>query len=188
MVFNGSPLKLFPFSFLWLFMKFSTCLWFSLVWILYTHILCKGTSLVVQMVKRLPAMQETWVQSLGWEDLLEKEMATRSSILAWKIPWMEEPGGLQSVGSQRVRHDWVTSLFLSFLPFSNSAMPLSIFKVISIFLFTVVQVRNVGLMSSVRRWQWHPTPVPLPGKSHGRRSLAVCWLWGHTESHMTEVT
>ena len=58
------------------------------------------TSLVAQMVKRLPTMWETWVQSLGWEDLLEKEMVTHSSILAWKIPWMEEPGRLQSVGSQ----------------------------------------------------------------------------------------
>ena len=60
---------------------------------------------VAQMVKRLPARQETWVQSLGREDLLEEEMATHSSTLAWKIPWMEEPGGLQSTGSPRVRHD-----------------------------------------------------------------------------------
>ena len=51
---------------------------------------------MAQTVKRLPTMWETWVQSLGWEDLLEKEMATHSSILAWKIPWMEEPGGLYS--------------------------------------------------------------------------------------------
>ena len=57
------------------------------------------------MVKRLPAVRETWVRSLGWEDLLEKEMATHSSTLAWKIPWAEEPGGLQSMGSQRVGHD-----------------------------------------------------------------------------------
>ena len=57
------------------------------------------------MVKRLPTMRETWVQSLGQEDLLEKEMATHSSTLAWKIPSMEEPGGLQSMGSQRVGHD-----------------------------------------------------------------------------------
>ena len=64
-----------------------------------------GTSLVAQMVKRLPTMQETRVQSLGWEDLLEKEMATHSSILAWKIPWTEEPGRQQSMGSQRVGHD-----------------------------------------------------------------------------------
>ena len=61
-------------------------------------------SLVAQMVKRLPAMRETWVRSLGWEDPLEKEMATHSSILPWKIPW-KEPGRLQSMGSQRVGHD-----------------------------------------------------------------------------------
>ena len=56
------------------------------------------------MVKRLSTMRETWVQSLGWEDPLEKEMATLSSILAWIIPWTEEPGKLQSMGSQRVEH------------------------------------------------------------------------------------
>ena len=60
---------------------------------------------VAQMVKRLPTTRETWVRSLGWEDLLEKEMATHSSILAWKIPWTEEPGRLQSMGSQRVGHN-----------------------------------------------------------------------------------
>ena len=63
------------------------------------------TSLVAQMVKRLPTMWETQVQSLGWEDPLEKEMGTHSSTLAWKIPWMEEHGGLQSMGLQRVGHD-----------------------------------------------------------------------------------
>ena len=57
------------------------------------------------MVKNLPAMQETRVRSLGWEDPLEKEMATHSSVLAWRIPWTEEPRGLQSTGSQRVRHN-----------------------------------------------------------------------------------
>ena len=61
--------------------------------------------LVAQLVKKLPAMQETMIQSLGWEDPQEKGMATHSSILAWRIPWTEEPGGLQSMGSQRVRHD-----------------------------------------------------------------------------------
>ena len=60
---------------------------------------------VAQTVKRLPAMQKTRVQSLGWEEPLEKEMAAHSSTLAWKIPWTEEPGRLQSMGSQRVRHD-----------------------------------------------------------------------------------
>ena len=65
-------------------------------------------SLVAQSVKRLPTMQKTWVRSLGWEDPLEKEMATPSSILAWKIPWTEESGGLQSLGSQRVGRDLAT--------------------------------------------------------------------------------
>ena len=63
-----------------------------------------GTSLVAQIVKRLSAMQETRVQALGWEDPLEKEMATHSSTIAWKIPWTEEPGRLQSIGSQRIGH------------------------------------------------------------------------------------
>ena len=63
------------------------------------------TSLVAQTVKHLLTMQETRVQSLGQEDALEKEMTTHSSTLAWKIPWMEEPGRLQTMGSQRVRHD-----------------------------------------------------------------------------------
>ena len=57
------------------------------------------------MVKNLPAMQETWIESLGWEDPLEKGMATHSNILAWRIPWTEETGELQSMGSQKVRHD-----------------------------------------------------------------------------------
>ena len=69
-------------------------------------------SLVAQTVKCLPTMWETRVQSLGWEDPLEKEMATHSSILAWRIPRMEEPGGLQSTGSQRVGHDWATRFLL----------------------------------------------------------------------------
>ena len=65
-------------------------------------------SLVAQMEKNPPAMWETWIWSLGWEDLLEEGMATHSSILSWRIPWTEEPGRLQSMGSQRVRHNWAT--------------------------------------------------------------------------------
>ena len=65
------------------------------------------------MVKRLPTMWETRVQFLGWDDLLENEIATHSSILAWKIPWTEEPGRLQSMGSQRVGHDCATPLHTS---------------------------------------------------------------------------
>ena len=69
---------------------------------------------VAQRLKRLPPMWETQVRSLGQEDPLEKEMVTHSSILAWRIPWMEKPGRLQTMGSQRVGHDWATSLSLSF--------------------------------------------------------------------------
>ena len=93
-------------------------------WLLYVNIywlffwilfLCRpNISLVAQMVKCLPMMQETWVRSLGREDALEKEMATHSSILASKIPQTEEPSRLQSMGSQRVGHDWATSLHFTF--------------------------------------------------------------------------
>ena len=69
-------------------------------------------SLVAQSVKHLLAMRETWVRSLGREDPLEKDMVTHSSTLAWKIPWTEEPGRLQSMGSQRVGHAWATSFSL----------------------------------------------------------------------------
>ena len=98
-------------------------------------------------------MQETRVWSLVWEDTLEKEMAAHSSTLAWKIPWTVEPGRLPSMGSQRVGHDWATSLSLS--------------KRLSMHI-------------------WHPTPVLLPGKSHGRRSLVGCSPWGPWESDMTK--
>ena len=86
----------------------------------------------------------------------KKAMATHSSTLAWKILWMEEPGRLQSMGSLRVRHDWVTSLSLS------------------------------TFMHWRRKWQ--PTPVFLPGESHGQISLVGCSPWGHTESDTTEAT
>ena len=111
-------------------------------------------SLVAQRLKHLPEMRETWVRFLGWEDPLEEEMAPHSSTLAWKIPWTEEPGGLQSLGSLTVRHDWATSLSL----------------------FTFMHWRR----------KWQPTPVFLPGESHGRRSLVGCSPWGREESDTTE--
>ena len=80
---------------------------------LSSNIYLNKTSLVAQTVKRLPAMWETRVRFLDREDPLEKEMAIHSSTLVWKIPWTEEPDRLQSMGSQRVRHDWATSLSLS---------------------------------------------------------------------------
>ena len=87
---------------------------------------------------------------------LEKAMAPHSSTLAWKIPWTEEPGRLQSTGSLGVGHDWATSLWL----------------------FTFMHWRR----------KWQPTPVFLPGESHGQRSLVGCRLWGRTESDTTEAT
>ena len=92
--------------------------------------------------------QQTWVRSLVQEDALEEEVATHSSILAWRIPWMEEPDRLQSMGLQRV---W----------------------------------KNLVTKKLRRRW-WHPTPVLLPGKSHGWRSLVGWSPWGHSESDTTE--
>ena len=65
----------------------------------------REASLLSQMVKNLPAMQETWVPSLGWGDPLGEDLATHSSILTWRIPWIEEPGRLQSMGLQRIGHD-----------------------------------------------------------------------------------
>ena len=79
---------------------------FSVVTVFYfSHCYRYAASLVAQRLKRLPGMQETKVRSLGREDPLEKEMATHSSTLAWRIPWREEPGRLQSMGSQGVGHD-----------------------------------------------------------------------------------
>ena len=78
---------------------------------IYIHTHIYRASLVTQRVKHLPAMQETQVQFLGWEDPLEKEIATHSSTLAWKIPWTEKPNRLQSMWSQRVRHDFHTYVY-----------------------------------------------------------------------------
>ena len=80
-------------------------------------------SLVAQMVKNLPAIRETQVWSLGWEDPPEKGMATHSSILAWRIPWTEEPGRLQSMGSQRVGHNWAANTFTFFHGINRYKLP-----------------------------------------------------------------
>ena len=97
--------------------------WITLIDKLYLY-----SSLVAQWLKHLPPMRETQLRSLGREDPLEKEMVIHSSILAWRIPWTEKPGRLQSTGSQRVGHDWATSLthqqedFLSILLFYHQLM------------------------------------------------------------------
>ena len=81
--------------------------WIKINQLFIWHPLC--SFLVAQTVKNLPAMQETWIWSLGWKDPLEKEMATHSSILAWRIQWIEKSDGLLSMGSQSTGHDWATS-------------------------------------------------------------------------------
>ena len=96
-------------------------------------LLLSGASLVAQLVKNLPAVQETRVQSLGWEDPLEKETATHSSILTWKIWWTEELGGLQSMGSQRVGHDWATVTYSEVLPWPSSYKQISVFSALDSF-------------------------------------------------------
>ena len=148
-------------------------------------------------------MQETQVQSLVWEDLLEKEMAIHSNILAWKIPWMEEPGRLQFMGLQRVGHNRATSLSLS----QGAKIPhaswggqkrkgtVGTWKATGT-LQVIRSHRQCEWGRDVNRSQlskntqlgwgrmygqtrrWHPTPVLLPGKSHGRRSLVGCSPWG----------
>ena len=81
----------------------------SYMWLIMHKYIIQWSSLVAQTVKNLPAMQEAQVWSLGRENPLEKGMATHYTILAWKIPWTEEPGGLQSMGLQRVRHNWANN-------------------------------------------------------------------------------
>ena len=85
-------------------MNFEFIVYFTKYLIDWTYFI-HGASLVAQLVKNQPAMRETWVRSLGWEDSLEKGMATHCSIPAWRIPWTEGPGRLQSIGLQRVGHD-----------------------------------------------------------------------------------
>ena len=129
-------------------------------------------------------MWETWVRSLGWKDSLEKEMATHFSTLAWRIPWRKEPGRLQSMGSQRVRHDWATSLFYTTLEFYYHVVP-------NYWISLVAQmVKNPPAMKGTQVWSlrreeprekemaFHSSiPVFLPGEFHGQRSLVGYSSW-----------
>ena len=121
-----------------------------------------STSLVAQTVKRLPMIWEPQARSLGWEDPLEKEMATHSHTLAWKIPgnaWMEECGRLQSMGSKRVGQDWATSLSLSFSLFTFLEPTINLTPVKWIFLFLPFIRRDSR--GRVRWFFWHGTPIPM---------------------------
>ena len=125
------------------------------------HAIFLVASLVVRMGKNLPAVQETQVQSLDQEDPLEGEMATHSSLLAWRIPWAEEPGRLQSTGSQRVRHDWATKLSLS----------LWVSHEIGIRLYPAVG--SAGNFTGMKSPRWLLSPAHLSGLSSRGLSLHV---------------
>ena len=106
-------------------------------------------SLVAQTVKNLPAMRETQIWSLGWENPLEKGMVTHSSIPGWRIPWMEEPGRLQSTGWQRAGHDWATNTFTYFILVSTSFQSALHLQDSSMFIYPCVLVVH---SSSVVEW------------------------------------
>ena len=132
-------------------------------------------SLVAQRLKRLPATWETWVRPLGREDPLEKAMATHSSTLAWRIPWTEEPGRLQSMGPQRFGHDWVASLTHSckLWDYQNQLQPhlwliaLVKVKLLSrVWLFATpwtVDYLALPSMGFSRQEYWSGLPLPSPG-------------------------
>ena len=117
------------------------------------------TSLVAQLVKNLPAVQETWVWSLGWEDSLEKEMATHSSILAWKISWTQDPGGLQSMGLQRVRHDWVTNTYL--LAFSMIQQMLAIWSLVPLPFWSPACISGISRFTYCWSLAWRILSITL---------------------------
>ena len=136
------------------------------------------------MVKPLPATRETWVRSLGWEDPLEKEMATQPSTLAWKIPWMDEPGRLQSMGSQRVGHDWVTSLgsrnyskyLKHFNSFYSSHESCEVFKkmyIIWILQMSLLKHRKVNSLCRAAKWQRQARQSALRSLLLAR---TICWI------------
>ena len=144
---------------------------------------------MAQRLKRLPGMQETGVRSLGWEDPLEKEMAAHSSTLAWKFPWREEPGRLQSMGSQRVGHEWATSLSLEncklfmwhFIPHvivlvvdSSITLLPQAFKLAGISFLLPVPSLDVGMSQTQSR--------PELGRKDGRRSSNYRYLCPRKET------
>ena len=146
-----------------------------------------------------------WVPSLGQEDPPEKGVATHSSILAWRITWTEELCGLQSMGSQRVRHNWATNTLFASLSFSREKAMSPNSSTVAWKIPWMEEPGRLQSMGSLRvghdwatslsfstfmhwRRKWQPSPVLLPGESHGRRSLVDCSPWGRKESDTTEAT
>ena len=140
----------------------------NMCWIFTAYLILSVTGLersyglVAQMVKNLPAMQETHVLSLGWEDLLEKGMATHSSILAWRIPWTEEPGGLQSIALQIVGHNWASDETRARNPGTSVSVP------------ALILPDKMSLTTSIF------LSMGFPGSSAGKKNLLTMqetWLY-----------
>ena len=131
-------------------------------------------SLVAQKVKNLPAIQETDVWCLGWENPLEKGMATHSGILAWRIPWTEEPGRLQSIQSQRVRHDWAAFTFDPAINWDPNSLR-------SWGLWGKVSTSHINLHLSYEEmtqiWQW----LVLLGILCSLETVQLCWNVSRTK-------
>ena len=159
-----------------------------------------GASLLAQTVKNLPTMQETWVQSLGWEDPLEKmekAMAPHSNTLAWKIPWVEEPGRLQSMDGVTKSRTRLSNFTFTFhfhalekeMATHSSVLAWRIPGTGQAGGLTSMGSHRVGhnwsnLAAAAAAWRrkWLPTPVFLPGKFHGQRSLAGYIVYGVARS------
>ena len=132
-------------------------------------------SLVGQTIKNLPTMQETQVRSLGQEDPLEKGMATHSSVLAWRIPWIEEPGGMQSMGSQRVGQDWATNNQWSG---SSRGTGFHLFRVVSLVPRTVLGTEML-LINICWMHACFPGTVPTSAHALSHRILKSLWVCPH---------
>ena len=125
-------------------------------------------------VKRLPAVWETRVQSLGWEDLLKKEMEAHSNIPAWRIPWTEEPGRLQSMGSQRVGHNWATSH-----SFPQKFSEKNVFYMCVQGRYSILQFSKLAhIYHFIRSWSWRE-------RWSSKFIAPWCQGWGHPESEVT---
>ena len=138
----------------------------------YKHLRGLRASLVAQMVKNLPAMQ-TQVQSLGWDEPLEEGMLIHSSILTWRILWTEEPGGLQSTGSQRVGHDWVTNTFTLWL-YQVLVVACGIFSC-NIQTLSCSMFPNQGLNPGPLHWEHRVFATGPPGESPAL--LGITWVF-----------
>jgi len=145
------------------------------------------------MVKNLPAMQEIWVWSLGQEDPLEEDMATHSSILAWRISWTEEPGGLQSTGLQRVGHDWVTNTHIHThtqhsqrgdltLVHRSAASPKNMCSPSQLVLAIIKNEKLCTEQIMIRLWHWLPR-----GSDFRTTFLVVCEKFSNTKGCISVV-